>query len=296
MPRACNTNTPEYSILVVNYEQHTSKRCRNGGTLERRKNSELEILANLIRRTSLAMVYKAKASHIGSAFSISEILAVLYGYVLKKPDVFILSKGHATVALYAALKHTGENIDLESYGADNSSLMHHASHHVPNVVFSTGSLGHGLPFGLGKAFTLAHKRPRSTVYVLLSDGEMQEGSNWEAIQLAGHLKLRNLVVVLDANGLQSLGEVKRTLNIEPLVEKFSAFGWHASEIQGHDIDSLIDTLQKRSTDRPTAIIARTIKGKGVSFMENQVAWHYKSPSYEEFSLAMKELENAERIY
>lgn len=248
-------------------------------------------LAKKIRIDSLRMVHRAKAAHIGSALSIADILAALYGDVVRPEDKVILSKGHATVAMYAALKHTGINLDLESYGQSGSVLMHHVSHKVPGVHFSTGSLGHGLPFGVGiaKAWQLQGREGR--VYVILSDGEMQEGSNWEAIQFAAHHKLENLLAIIDNNNLQSITTVEETLALGDLKRKLNAFGWDARYVDGHDIGELKRDLAY-SHDVPRAVIARTVKGKGVSFMENQVAWHYKYPTDDELEQAIKEVEDA----
>ena len=249
-------------------------------------------LAKKIRIDSLRMVHRAKASHIGSALSIADILAVLYGGVLQPEDKLILSKGHATVALYAALKHSGINLDLESYGQSSSVLMHHVSHFVPGVHFSTGSLGHGLPFGVGiaKAWKLQGREGR--VYVIMSDGEMQEGSNWEAIQFAAHHKLDNLVAIIDNNNLQSLTTVDETLHLRSLKIKFHAFGWAADNCGGHIYEDLLWCLDSKVNKYPLAIVAETIKGKGVSFMENKVEWHYKSPNDEQLEQAISEVENA----
>ena len=248
-------------------------------------------LAKKIRIDSLRMVHRAKAAHIGSALSIADILATLYGGVLKPEDKVILSKGHATVALYAALKHSGINLDLESYGQSGSVLMHHVSHKVPGVHFSTGSLGHGLPFGVGiaKAWQLQGREGR--VFVIMSDGEMQEGSNWEAIQFAAHHKLENLVAIIDNNNLQSITTVEETLDLRDLKAKLNAFGWGASYQDGHDVDKLKKDFAYWH-NAPRAIIAETTKGKGVSFMEDKVEWHYKTPTDAELEQAIKEVQDA----
>jgi len=247
----------------------------------------IQDMAKNIRIDSLKMVHRAKASHIGSALSCADILAVLYSDFAE--DKLILSKGHATVALYAALKHSGYNLNLEEYGQNGSPLMHHASHKVPGVEWSTGSLGHGLPVGVGKALASDQNKVR----VLVSDGELQEGSNWEAIMFAAHHKLNNLTMIVDYNNLQSITTVDQTLSLEPLDAKLRAFGWDVQEIDGHDpryiFKALIRTLD---TEKPTAIICRTTKGKGVSFMENKVEWHYKYPDEKQLIQAITEIENA----
>jgi transketolase len=262
-----------------------------------------EVMARAIRKNALQMVYRAKASHIGSALSIADILAVLYGQVMQhdpskpldqKRDRFILSKGHACVAVYAALAEVGyiSHEDLLSYGQDFSPLMNHISHKVPGVEFSTGALGHGLPFGVGKALAARSRREDWTTYVLLGDGEMDEGSNWEALMFASHHRLSNLVAIIDCNNLQSLTTVTETLSLEPLAEKLLAFGCEVLEINGHDHASLIKTLSYSSKKKPRAVIARTTKGKGVSFMENQVDWHYRNPDDKQLACALKELEGS----
>jgi transketolase len=262
-------------------------------------------LARTIREDALRMVHRTRASHIGSALSIADIVAVLYGDVLRidpaRPaapdrDRFILSKGHACVAVYAALAARGffPHSELLTYGADHSMLMNHVSHRVPGVEFSTGSLGHGLPFGVGKAFA-ARKRGRDwRTFVLLSDGELGEGSNWEAFLSAAHHGLDNLVAIVDYNRLQSLTTVERTLRIEPLAEKLGAFGWSVREVDGHDHTSLAACLGDApwTTGRPSVLIAHTTKGKGVTFMEGKVEWHYRSPDDAQLSLALAELEAA----
>jgi transketolase len=252
-------------------------------------------LAKYIRIDSLKMVHRAKAAHIGSALSIADILAALYGGVLKPEDKVILSKGHATVALYAALKHSGINLDLESYGQSGSVLMHHVSHKVPGVHFSTGSLGHGLPFGVGIAKAWQLQKREGRVYVIMSDGEMQEGSNWEAIQFAAHHKLENLIAIIDNNNLQSITTVEETLDLRDLKAKLNAFGWGASYQDGHDVKKLAKDFAYWH-NAPRAIIAETIKGKGVSFMEDKVEWHYKTPTDAELEQAIKEVQDAQVIH
>ena len=262
-------------------------------------------LARRIRIQSLQMVHRAKASHIGSALSICDIVAILYAKILKltpnEPtapdrDRFILSKGHACVAVYAALAETGfyPREDLLSYGQDYSVLMNHISHKVPGVEFSTGSLGHGLPFGVGKALAAKKLKESWCVVVLLSDGELGEGSNWEAMMFAAHHQLNNLVAIVDYNKLQSLTTVDQTLRLEPLADKARAFGWAVREVDGHDHAAMQGVLSSIpwEADKPSFLIAHTIKGKGVSFMENRVEWHYKSPTSDQLAQALEEVGNA----
>jgi transketolase len=251
------------------------------------------------------MVHNANASHIGSALSISDIIAVLYGNVLNVDPVnpnmeyrdrFILSKGHACVAVYSALAARGffpiEDLDL--YAKDHSIMMSHISHKVDGVEFSTGSLGHGLPFGVGKSLAAKKLDDKWRTFVLMSDGELGEGSNWEAMLFAAHHNLDNLVAIIDYNKLQSLTSVENTLRIEPLADKARAFGWAVCEVDGHDHSALSRSLSGPPWEvgKPSFLIAHTTKGKGVSFMENSVDWHYKSPSADQLAQALEEIRHA----
>lgn len=259
-----------------------------------------------VRMLALEMVYKAKASHIGGAFSIVDILSVLYNGFLKinpqNPneslrDRFLLSKGHACVSLYATLSLRGyfEKSILKTYGEDGSILMSHVSSEVPGVEFSTGSLGHALPVGEGIALARKRKKENWKTVVLMSDGELDEGSNWEAFLMAPHLKLGNLYVIIDYNKIQSLGNTNEVINLEPLEDKFKSFNWEIGRVNGHnhkEIYNALISLEKTDTIKPKLLIADTIKGKGVSFMENKLLWHYHSPSEQEYKQAIKELDNA----
>lgn len=268
-------------------------------------NLDSHALARDMRAEALRMVQRARASHIGSALSICDIVAVLYGCVMRvdpgipadpRRDRFVLSKGHACVAVYAALAATGffPREDLLNYGKDHSVLMNHISHKVAGVEFSTGSLGHGLPFGTGKALAARRSGKDWRTYVLLSDGELGEGSNWEAMMFAAHHQLDNLVAIVDYNKLQSLTTVDKTLRVEPLAEKVRAFGWAVREVDGHSHTALRDALSRTpwEADKPSLLIAHTTKGKGVSFMENSVDWHYRSPSADQLAQALEELRHA----
>jgi transketolase len=248
------------------------------------------------------MVARSGASHIGSALSIADIIAVLYSNVMQfdrvnhlSPyrDRFILSKGHACTAVYAALAHTGviPVFELENFAQNGSKLMAHISHKVPGVEFSSGSLGHGLPFATGKALAAKQQQKPWKTFVLLSDGEMQEGSNWEAMMFANHHRLNNLIAIIDNNNLQSFSTVSQTIGIEPLQKKINAFGWECIEINGHDHHQILKALTEtvEGSARPKMIIAHTIKGKGVSFMENKVEWHYKSPDRNQLLQALEEV-------
>jgi transketolase len=262
----------------------------------------LASLARNIRVSVLQMVNRASASHVASALSICDIVATLYGDVMRfdprnpewdERDRFILSKGHACTAIYAALAECGffPHEDLVNYGKDHSVLMNHISHYVPGVEFSTGSLGHGLPFGTGKALAAKKRKLPWRTFVLMSDGELNEGSNWEAFMFAAHHGLDNLVAIIDYNKMQSLTTVEATLRLEPLADKFAAFGWAVREADGHDHGTLSQLLNQAPwvPGKPSVLIAHTIKGKGVRFMENRIEWHYKSPSAAQLDEALKEL-------
>lgn len=253
---------------------------------------EITLLATKIRSHAVRMVHRANASHIGGCLSMADLLAVLYGETLHyqtdnltwhERDRFILSKGHCTAVLYAVLAECGffPISELEQFGQAGSRLMAHVSSQVPGVEFSTGSLGHGLPFGCGKALAAKRLGHSWRTFVMLSDGELDEGSNWEAILFAGHHQLNNLIAIVDFNKIQSLGDVKEVLSLDPLVDKFRAFQWHVLEIDGHDLKQIQQALAGYSREKPTALIAHTIKGKGVDYMEKQLKYHYSAPRTDE---------------
>jgi transketolase len=258
-------------------------------------------LARRVRVDVLRMVHRARAAHVGSCLSIVDILAVLYGGALRlRPeepawaarDRFILSKGHAAAALYATLANTGflDPGQLLAYGADGSQLMAHASHKVAGIELSTGSLGHGLPFAVGKALAAQRRGAEWHAVALLSDGELDEGSNWEAFLFAAHHRLDHLVAVIDYNKWQSLARVADTVRLEPLADKLRAFGWKVCEVDGHDHGQLREAFRRAPQGGvPTAVIAHTVKGKGVSFMEDRLEWHYRSPSDAQLAQALAEL-------
>ena len=261
-------------------------------------------LAKRIRIHALKMTNIGGSSHIGSVLSMADLLAVLYGYLLRidpenpgwpDRDRFILSKGHAGAGVYAALAECGffPVEKLAEHYQDDSDLCGHVSHKgIPGVELSTGSLGHGLPVGAGMALAAKMNGKNHRVVVLMSDGECDEGSNWEAVLFAAHHGLDNLVVVVDYNKIQSLDWVRNTLALEPFADKWKSFGWSIVEVDGHDPLEIarpfsgIPAVERR----PTCIIAHTIKGKGVSFMENSVLWHYRTARGREFETALRELE------
>jgi transketolase len=261
-------------------------------------------LARRIRVHAVRMVHHAGASHIGTCLSMADILAVLYGEVLRidpqRPDAadrdrLILSKGHGAAILYAVLAERGFfPIEwLEHYCDDGSRLAGHVTqYNVPGVDFSTGSLGHGLSLGCGVALAAKRGGLRRRAFVVLSDGECDEGSTWEAALFAGHHRLDPLVAIVDYNKIQSFGAVRDVLDLEPLVDKWRSFGWAVRAVDGHDCAVLDAALSgvPFEIDKPSCLIAHTVKGKGVSFMENSLLWHYRSPNAEQLDAALSELE------
>jgi transketolase len=258
--------------------------------------------ATTIRAHALRMVSKANASHIGTCLSMADLLAALYTEHLrvdpKNPewpdrDRFILSKGHGAAILYATLAERGffPLEWLNDYCQDGSPLTGHISHHAPGVEVSTGSLGHGLPIGCGMAIAAKRDKKNWRTFVLLSDGELDEGSNWEAILFAGHHRLDNLIAIVDYNKIQSFGSVKEVLDLEPLAAKWKAFNWAAREMDGHnhsEIQAAFKALPFEPS-KPSVVIAHTVKGKGISYMENQLLWHYRAPNPELLAKGLLEL-------
>jgi transketolase len=259
-------------------------------------------LSSVIRVNALSMVHCGGASHVGTCLSIAEILAVLYGGVLRvesanptapERDRFILSKGHGCASLYAVLAARGffPQEWLEGFYRNGGKLFGHATHcGVPGVEFSTGSLGHGLSVGCGMALASKRDGLASRVFVLLSDGECDEGSTWEAALFASHHGLGNLTAIVDYNRMQALGNVSDILELEPFCSKWVAFGWDVTEVDGHSIVSLEKALSQRGHEKPVCVVAHTVKGKGVSFMENSLLWHYRCPDETEMGRALAELE------
>jgi len=258
-------------------------------------------IARSIRKSVLNLIYQTKSPHIGPSFSIVEILVALYfNHLNTSPenssdpdrDRFILSKGHACAALYAVLAERGffNNSDLDGFAKNSGTLEQHPKIDLSRgIEVSTGSLGHGLSIGAGMAISGKVDNRQYKVYALLSDGELNEGSVWEAIMFAGHHKLNNLVALVDCNKIQALGYTKDIIDLEPLEEKWKSFGWHVQAIDGHDFLQILNSLEQLSSELPNVIILHTVKGKGVSFMENQLLWHYRAPDDEEYQLALEEL-------
>ena len=260
-------------------------------------------LSKVARASILKMTARAGASHVGSSLSIADILSVLYTFnpqltprlwMEGKGDTVIVSKGHAAAALYATLAHCDYFAldELEKFCADGSDYFGHVtSGRITGVDFSTGSLGHGLGFGCGQAITYRRLNKMNHVFVVMSDGECNEGSTWEAALFASHHELSNLTVIVDRNRLQSFGSTEETLALEPFAEKWVSFGWQMREIDGHDHRQIHLALSEPRSNRPLLILANTIKGKGVSFMENEVQWHYSSPTPAQLNSALSEIEN-----
>lgn len=261
-------------------------------------------LAKKLRRHVVNMTNRGKSAHVGSALSMADIIAVLYADVLNVDpaapdhpdrDRFILSKGHAGACVYAALAERGffSTDVLETHYQDGSKLSGHVSHKgVPGVELSTGSLGHGLPVAAGMAYAAKLAGGKHRVVVVMSDGECDEGSNWEAILFAAHHGLSNLTAIVDYNKIQSLATVSETLDLEPFRDKWVSFGWDVREVDGHDHADLKRAMGTPHPERPSVVIAHTIKGKGVSFMENTVLWHYRTPQGDELDAALEELEDS----
>ena len=260
-------------------------------------------LAKRIRMHALKMHYISKTSHIGSNFSAADILSVLYTYILKydlndkkweNRDRLIYSKGHASTILYSTLAETGfiNKKMLNDYGKNNQPLFGHITHKINGIEFSTGSLGHGGSIANGIALALKRKKLNGKVFVILSEGEMNEGSTWESILFAGHHKLNNLIYILDNNKFQAFGRTEDILNMGNICSKLKEFGWASCEVDGHNHKELKNIFQNMplEKDKPSFILAHTVKGKGVDFMEDNLLWHYKSPNKQEYELALKQLE------
>jgi transketolase len=259
-------------------------------------------LAAQFRAKAVEMSHAAGAAHLASSLSCIDIVAVLYHSVLKvdpknpkweERDRFILSKGHAATALYAALAYKGflTEADLKTYGKQGSLLEEHPSPKLPGVEAATGSLGHGLPCGCGISLASRIKKQQYRTFVLMSDGECNEGSVWEACMFAAANKLGNLCAFVDFNKWQATGRSKEVLALDPLVDKFKSFGWNVIEIDGHDHQQILNAVSGVSAerDKPTMVVAHTVKGKGISFMEDDNNWHYRIPTVEEVQLAKAEL-------
>jgi len=253
-----------------------------------------------IRKTIIEMVSRSGAAHSGSALSLVEILNIVFKNVnvekIKNNDIdrdrVILSKGHGTAALYAVMYHNGllDKSLIDTYFKNNTKLAGHTSHHVPCVEHSTGGLGHGFSVSLGVAIGMRSKKINSRVYVILGDGEMQEGSNWEAIMLAGHLKMGNLTALIDINELGQVGKLENSCTLEPLAQKFESFNFDVYDVDGHDEEQINRAISRsKDSPKPTVILCHTIKGRGISYMEKNNLWHYKCPKDEFYEKAIEDL-------
>ncbi len=257
-------------------------------------------ISNDARKKVLKMIHLAGTSHIGSNFSCIDIMAVLFSrlnldkHFKNDRDRFVLSKGWAAASLYYFLAEKGiiPKKDLETYGIGDSKYIGLSEPEIRGVEVAGGAMGHGLPIATGMALASKLGGEKWRVYVLMSDGELDCGTTWESAAIAAHNKLDNLTVIVDSNGFQAMGTKKEVLDMEPLADKWKAFNWNVVEIDGHDYKQIEKALKTKMKNKPTMIIARTIKGKGVSFFERKLEWHYKNVDKENFALAMAELNKA----
>ena len=252
------------------------------------------------RKRILDVSQQVGALHIAAAYSCAEIVDVIYHGLMRRngansPDTFLMSKGHGCMIQYVILEHLGvlSRADLDKYCKTGGQLGCHPDYGVPGIEASTGSLGHGLSMAVGMAYAERIAGRDGTIYTVLSDGELQEGSTWEATMMGSSLGLKNLVMFVDNNDFQSLGRTSETHpSFYPVVEKFQAFGWETIEVQGHDSGALFEAVTGAKGGKPLMIVAKTTKGKGVSYMENVPIWHYRSPNKDEYKKALEELEAA----
>ena len=262
------------------------------------------ILSDRIRRIVIEQSKRANVGHIGSSLSVADILGTLYAGVLQgdgpsdpERDRFVLSKGHASLALYAALHETGviDGDELASFCVDGSSLGTHPDHVVPGVDFSSGSLGHGLSLATGAALAARLAGGRRRTFVLMSDAECNEGSVWEAVMFAAHHRLGDLVTIVDVNGQQALGYTRDVIDLAPLDERWRAFGWDVHTVDGHDCAAMRDVIDRlpAGAGKPHVLLAQTVFGKGVSYMEREIKWHYLPMDDEQYAVALAELGSAE---
>lgn len=251
-------------------------------------------IARQVRKDIIFEIYNAQSGHPGGALSCADILVAIYFKLINEGDKVVLSKGHASAALYAVLAEKGffEREELKTFRKYGSRLQGHPSlHKAPGIDAPSGSLGQGLSIANGIALSFKLDGKENCVYCILGDGEIEEGQVWEAAMSAGHYKLNNVIAFLDYNKLQIDGSNDEVMKVAPVKKKFEAFGWYVQEIDGHNLEEIISAVENgKKQDKPVMIVANTIKGKGVSFMENNVSWHGKAPNDEEYKKAMKELE------
>jgi transketolase len=282
-------------------QNHRQLRSRLSEGEDGARVAALADMARAVRRADLQMINRAKLGHIGGDFSVADILATLYGAVLSidpanpgdpERDRFVLSKGHCAGALYSTLAYCGffAESELETFAQPLSALNGHPNRtKVPGVETNTGPLGHGFPVAVGHALAAKLQGSPRRTFVVLGDGELQEGSNWEAAMTASHYGLASLTAIVDRNRLQQGARTEDTKQLEPLADKWSSFGFEVREVDGHDFRQLLQAFEPSTTGRPVAVIANTVKGKGVSFMEDRVEWHHKVPSAEQVHAALEEL-------
>lgn len=265
--------------------------------------NELKKIAQGVRYTALELAHNANESHSGGALSMADVLVTLYANYLNNNaelqnnpmrDRFILSKGHCCALYYAVLAEMGffsKQELMDNFAKNGTHFYAHATHKLPGVELSTGSLGHGLPVACGLALGAKRSGKDYNVYCIIGDGEINEGSNWEAIMMAAHNNLDNLCLIVDKNKMQALGDTKDVLCLDPLPEKLQAFQWNVIDIDGHNYDEIIAAFDnfKACNGKPTVIVSNTIKGKGVSFMEHNLKFHYSAPTAEELKIAKEEL-------
>jgi transketolase len=251
------------------------------------------------RRRILDVSQQVSALHIGSAYSCTELVDCAYNGFMRSnadgssPDIFLMSKGHGCMIQYVILEERGvlSRADLDAYCTPKGRLGVHPDYGNPGIVAATGSLGHGLSMVCGMALAEKGRKRDGLIYTVLSDGEVQEGSTWEATMMASSLKLDNIIAAIDNNDFQSLGRTSETHpSFYPLAEKFQAFGWETAEVDGHDSSAIFEAVTGRKGGKPFMLIAKTTKGKGVSYMENVPIWHYRSPNKDEYRRAVEELE------
>ncbi|WP_022851623.1 transketolase [Limisalsivibrio acetivorans] len=257
---------------------------------------DMKEICSRARLGILDMIYKTGGPHIGSSFSMVEALAVLYFKVMdfgENRDRFLLSKGHACPGLYAILHLKGllSDEDIEGFAVNGGTLEQHPMiDTAKGIEAATGSLGHGLSLGNGMALAAKHDSSPSRVFVMLGDGELNEGMVWESALFAAHHKLDNLTVMIDRNKIQALGDTEDVLVLEPIEDKWKSFGWDALRVDGHDMDAVESALNTNRNGKPLAIVLDTVKGKGVSFMEDKLLWHYRAPDDDEYTKAVEELQ------
>jgi transketolase len=253
------------------------------------------------RRRILDISQQVQALHIGSAYSCTEVVDCFYHGLMRRnpdgssPDTFLMSKGHGCMIQYVILEEDGilSRADLDAYCKAEGHLGVHPDYGIPGIAAATGSLGHGLSMACGMALAERSRKVPGIIYAVLSDGEVQEGSTWEAVLMSSSLRLDNIVAAVDNNDLQSLGRTSVThRSFYPLVDKFQAFGWEVAEVDGHDSAAMFNAVVNRGGGRPFMLVAKTVKGKGVTYMENVPIWHYRSPNQDEYRHAIDELETA----